>query len=74
MKYIVIEIQVNADNTTGLLPYAFDGGDVPPQSAEAKYHQILSEAAESQILNHGAVMLTGKGEFVKSECYEHPAE
>lgn len=64
--YIVIEIQTAA--TVSVLPFAFDN----KQQAEAKYHQLLSVAATSSVPKHGAVMLTGEGLFLKSECYEHP--
>lgn len=64
--YVVIELQTAA--TTSVIPFAFED----KQQAEAKYHQLLSVAATSSVPKHGAVMLTGEGLFLKSECYEHP--
>ena len=45
-KYYVIEIQTNADGTSGnlVVPYA------EKADAEAKYHQVAAVAAESAVL------------------------
>ena len=64
--FVVIELQTAA--TISVLPFAFEDKN----QAEAKYHQLLSVAATSSVPKHGAVMLTGDGLFLKSECYEHP--
>ena len=63
--YIVIELQTAA--TTSVIPFAYDD----KLQAEAKYHQLLSVAATSNVPKHGVVMLTGEGLFLKTECYEH---
>lgn len=67
--FIVIEIQTTEDNVATLVNSFADR----PQ-AESKYHQILSAAAVSNVLKHGAVMLTDEGERLKNECYIHIIE
>ena len=42
--------------------------------AEAKYHTVLAAAAKSKVAVHSAVMLTGEGYYIKSECYTHGGE
>lgn len=67
MTYIVIELQTNQDGTVGNLVYSYtDRGQ-----AEQKYHLILSAAAVSQLPVHAAVLLTGDGRTLASQCYRH---
>ena len=69
MVYFVIETQVN-DGVGAVIPLAF----TDRSQAEAKYHQLLSVAAVSEIDKHG-VMLCNEDLFViKSEVYNHEAE
>ena len=68
MKYIVIEIQNNADGTTGNLINTY----ADREDAEAKYHTVLSAAAKSAVMIHACAMLTSTGEHVKSEFFTHP--
>lgn len=68
--YIVMEVQVFADGATSTPCYSYDNRN----SAEAKYHAILSSAAVSKLPRHTAFMLTDNGRVLKSESYEHPIE
>ena len=68
MKYLVIELQTNAEGQVGNIITAHD----TKLEAEAKYHAVLAAAAASSVLRHGAVMLTNTGTFIASECFSHP--
>ncbi len=65
MKYIVTEVQHMANDSVAASSFAFD--DI--KSANAKYHQILSAAALSDLPVHSAVMFTENGVFIKGEDF-----
>ena len=65
--YVVIELQSNSDGTIGNIVTSYDN----EQEAAAKYHQILSAGAISNIYKHSAFMLNDDGWCMKSECYKH---
>ena len=67
MTYIVIELQTNANDTVGILTDSYTNRD----TAEQKYHMVLSAAAVSALPSHAAVMITGDGQLVKREVYHH---
>ena len=69
MKYLVIEIQNNADGTLGNIVNAYDNRP----DAEEQYHTVLKAAAKSAVLVHACAMLNQNGEEIKSEHYVHPA-
>lgn len=66
--FIVMEIQTSDKVATIVNAYE------DRNTAEQKYHQILSAAAVSQVPKHGAVMLTDEGVRLKGECYIHEEE
>lgn len=66
-KYVVLEIQTNADGTIGSIVTDFDN----KLDAENKYHTILAYAAISNLPVHSAVILTNEGRTVKTEVYTH---
>ena len=66
-KFIVIEIQTNADGTIGNLVTSYDSRN----AAESSYHTVLASAAISALPKHAAVLLTNDGTIINSECYEH---
>ncbi len=66
MNYIVVEMQTN-EGTTSTLTNQYNNLD----TANQKYHQILSYAAVSTIDCHAAVMLDENGMFLKSEGFRH---
>lgn len=39
--------------------------------AEAKFHEILAQAALSDTAMHSAIMFTSEGFPLKHECYKH---
>ena len=65
MKYLVIEIQKNADGAVGNLVYAYD----TINAAESKYHTVLAAAAVSGLPSYAAVLLNETGFCVKHERY-----
>lgn len=68
--YIVMEVQVFPNGSMSSPCYAFE----KLNSAEAKYHAILSAAAVSSLPVHTAFMLTDTGRTIKSECFKHETE
>ena len=68
--YIIMEVQVFADGAMSTPCYAYDNRN----SAEQKYHAILSSAAVSALPRHTCFMLTVEGRIIKSESFEHPVE
>lgn len=66
--FIVIEIQTS--NTVATIVNSYSDRN----TAEQKYHMILSAAAVSTVPKHGAVMLTDEGVRLKNECYIHEEE
>lgn len=67
MKYLVIEIQQNADGTVGNFVFAYDDR----LQAESKYHYLLGAAAVSSVYIHSAVLMTSTGVQVSHQSYEH---
>lgn len=72
-SFIVIEIQTDVTGVTATQTFSFTGANEIENrnEAESKYHDILHYAAKSTVHYHSCVMLTGKGEFIKGEVYEH---
>lgn len=70
MKYIVMEVQVFADGNMSTPCYAYDNKN----SAESKYHAILSAGSVSKLPRHTAFLLTDEGDTLESKSYEHPTE
>ena len=67
MKYILIELQTNADGTVGNIVTAYDSYD----QAESAWHSVLAAAAVSTLPVHAAVLINNCGEVVESRHYEH---
>lgn len=70
MKYLVIELQTNRDESVAQLVTVHDTRD----EAESKYHTVLSYAAVSALPIHAAVMITSDGATIKHETYYHTVE
>jgi len=70
MKYIVLEIQTNANGEVGNLLTAYD----ERSAAENKYYTILAAAALSELPVHSAMILTNLGTIVKSETFNRIPE
>ena len=67
MRYVVLEIQVAQDGTTGTIATTYDN----VASAMAKYYQILSVAVQSDVMIHTAVIVNESGGVYRSECIRH---
>lgn len=70
MKYIVVEIQANANGTVGILTDSFENF----QEADRKFHLVLAAAAVSEVETHSCVMLASDGRHLKADTYSHKAE
>lgn len=70
MKYIVLEMQTNADGTVGTILTTYD----KLNEAESKFFSILSAAALSTLPVHTAVLLTNNGTMLRAETFEHKGE
>ena len=69
MVFIVIEIQSDGSTAATLVNSYTDRN-----TAESKFHQILTAAAVSSVKVHSAVLMTDRGKILKSEIYEHEIE
>lgn len=67
MKYIVIEMQKNAEGMVSNLVNAHDS----LAEAESKFYTILASAAINSVPVHSAVILSEEGFPVKHQCYKH---
>ena len=70
MKYIVLEIQTNADGTVGTILTTYD----KLNEAESKFFAVLSAAALSTLPVHTAVLLTNNGTMLRVETFSHEVE
>ena len=70
MKFLVIEIQTNANGAVSYLVDTFDSQAL----AEQKYFLVLSAAAVSSIPIHTAVLLTNTGATLEKRVYTHTPE
>ena len=67
-NYYVIEIQTNADGTSGVLPYGFATSD----EAESKYLAVRNAALLSNVLIHTVLWIDNKGHTFEKKSYVHP--
>lgn len=67
MKYLVIEVQTNADGSIGNLTYSYDDRN----EAESKYHTVLAAAALSVLPMHTCVLFQSDGILLARQCYVH---
>ena len=66
-NYYAIEIQSNADGTSGFLSYGFpDKGD-----AEGKYLETREAARQSSVHTHTVVLMDKEGNVIEKKCYHH---
>ena len=68
--YLVVEMQKQSDGTIAQITTTYTDRN----TAEQKYHEILSYAAVSTIPIHTAVILSEEGNLIKKECYRHEVE
>ena len=67
MKYIIVEIQVDASGNVATLV----NQESDRLRAESIYHQVLAAAAVSQLSKHGAVLMSDEGFCLLQDCYKH---
>ena len=67
MKYIVIEMQKNAEGMVSNLVTAHD----TLAEAESKFYTILASAAINDVPVHSAIIVSEEGFPVKHQCYKH---
>ena len=67
MKYLVIEIQKFDTGAIANFAWAYDNIN----SAEAKYHALLSVAAVSSLYVHTVILVNETGFMIKHESYDH---
>ena len=63
--FIVFEIQMSSTVSTLVNVYE------DRNSAESKYHQVLSAAAISSVPKHSAVLMNEIGDTIKKDSYTH---
>ena len=67
MKYIILELQTNADGTVGTLVTTADTYN----EAKSAYHQKLAYAAISSVHIHAVVIMNSDGVVSDQESYRH---
>ena len=74
-QYYVVELQKYANGEYGhIVHFAYDQDqDKARLKGESKYHEVLAAAAISELPEHGAILLSSKGEPVMHQCYVHAA-
>jgi hypothetical protein len=71
MRYIVFEVQNNADGSVTFPSDPREKVFDDINKAESEYHRILQYAAVSTSPLKGCMLLTSTGELLRSEFYEH---
>ena len=69
-KFIVLEIQKNAEGSISTLIWAYDQQNV----AENKYYTVLAAAAVSAVPKHSVSLLHEDGFVIRNETYVHEEE
>lgn len=67
LRYVVIEMQTDAEGTVVSLTDSFDNLD----AAYNKYYTILAYAAISTLPRHAASLLTNDGLLYESKSFDH---
>lgn len=70
MKYYVIEIQTNADGTSGT--FVFDFAD--KAAAEDKFIALRAAARQSAVLVHTVLWIDSNGNTIEKQSYIHATE
>lgn len=75
-QYYVIEIQQYQNGEYGhIVHFAFDADTEKARlKGEAKYHEILSAAALSNLPSHAATLIASNGFPIMHQCYVHEQE
>lgn len=70
MKYIILEMQTNADGTVGTIVTAKD----ELNEAMSTYYSILAAAALSSLPVHAAVLMSNDGATLRRELFDRREE
>lgn len=68
MKYIITEMQTNAEGTTAFLPQEQTDDR---NAAESVYYSKLASAAISSVPIHTVTLETNEGFQLMAKCYQH---
>ena len=69
-NFYVIEIQTNANGTSGVLPYGYE----TQADADEKYGLVFAAAAKSNVLVHTVMLVDSRGQHVRRPAsFSHPA-
>ena len=69
-NYYVIEIQTNADGTSGNFVFGY----ADKVEAEGKFLAVRSAAAISSVMIHTVLWIDNKGNTIEKKAYIHPVE
>lgn len=69
MVWFVVEIQSN-----GVTGATITNSYSTREEAESKFHLILSAAAVSSVIRHGAILFSDNMDGIMTKVYEHPVE
>ena len=67
MKYIVIELQTNSNDSVASIVTQYNTRNEP----DSKFHTVLAAAAVSSVPTHAAVILNNQGELISEYHYIH---
>lgn len=67
-RYLVLEVQTNADGTIGSATTQSFG---TREEADKRYYTVLAAATTSAKPFHTAVLLTAVGDVLATRCYYH---
>lgn len=73
-QFYIMELQKYQNGEYGnLVHFAYDEDpDMARLKGESKYHEILAAAAVSNLLEHGAILMSSDCTPVLYQCYKHP--
>ena len=69
-NYYVIEIQTNADGTSGNFVFGF----AARQDADEKFGTLYAAAAKSSVMIHSIALMTNRCEVIENKAFVHPVE
>lgn len=70
-NYYVIEIQTNADGTSGFLPFGYEN----QADADEKFGLVYAAAAKSNVMVHTVMLIDNRGTHVRRPVsFIHPAQ
>ncbi len=72
-QYYIVEIQQYENGEYGhIVHFAYDAdADKARLKAEAKFYEVLSAAAVSELPEHSAILFSSEGFPIMHQCYKH---